>query len=311
MAQNSLSINECKQCNYDKSWCTHDQPITKCFSCFSRHHHTFLCPVRNTNTPKWYVPKIDKNLLTRFFKTFDPLEQYSMVISIPETLNYIGLKKVQVMEFLCMNSFTKSSNDDTVVVVDGEVKIRGIRFEDHNKTVFDSNSYGYLNFTEAVSKKQLFIKARKAAFGDAILSLEFFSYFLSPIIKVLSCYNLTLTSSITFAEILKKLPNLEDLSFIDTNVEMGNEWVEDLKTYGKNVLKLSIEINNCGFNAKELAKIIKIRNAKVDIGFDESTWRNAYYLIMNSRLPDYFTLPTTKDPGSDCYLCFCRIGLEH
>uniref|UniRef100_A0A914P7X7 Uncharacterized protein n=1 Tax=Panagrolaimus davidi TaxID=227884 RepID=A0A914P7X7_9BILA len=256
MAQYSLSINECKQCksSYDKSSCTHDQPITKCFSCFSRHHHTFLCPVRNTNTPKWFVPKIDKDLLTRFFKTFDPLEQYSMVISIPETLNFIGLKKVQVKEFFWINLCKKSSNDDTVVVVDGEVRMEPLFFE----SVFDSNLDAYLNFIEAVSKKQLFIKARKVTLANTILSLEFFSYLLSPITKVLHCYYFTLTSTITFAEILKKLPNLEDLLFMGTNVEIGNEWVEDLKIYGKNIIKLNIEINNCNFNAKELAKIVKI-----------------------------------------------------
>uniref|UniRef100_A0A914Q6E8 Uncharacterized protein n=1 Tax=Panagrolaimus davidi TaxID=227884 RepID=A0A914Q6E8_9BILA len=259
MAQNSLSMNECKQCKSlsHKSWCTHDQAITKCFSCFSRHHYAFLCPFRNTNTLKWFVPKIDKNLLTRFFKTFDPLEQYSMVISAPETLNFIGLKKVQVKPFLWINGCAKFSDDDTVVVIDEEVRILPLPSED-DKTVFDSNSDAYLKFVEAVSKKQLFIKAQKTTLANAILSLEFFSYFLSPITEVFNCYKLTLTSSITFAEILKKLPNLEDLSFLDTNVEMGNEWVEDLKIYGKNILKLNIETNYFNFNAKELAKIIKV-----------------------------------------------------
>uniref|UniRef100_A0A914NXL7 Uncharacterized protein n=1 Tax=Panagrolaimus davidi TaxID=227884 RepID=A0A914NXL7_9BILA len=204
----------------------------------------------------WFVPKIDKNLLTRFFKTFDPLEQYSFVVSDPEALNFIGLKKVQVKPFFWINRCAKFSNDDTIVVVDGEVSM--LRNITDDKTVFDSNSDAYSNFFEALLKKQLFIKARKAELDKAILSLEFFSYLLSPITKVLHCYNLTLTSSITFAEILKKLPNLEDLSFLDTNVEIGNEWVEDLKNYGKNVLKLNIGINNCNFDAKELAKIIKV-----------------------------------------------------
>uniref|UniRef100_A0A914PQB5 Uncharacterized protein n=1 Tax=Panagrolaimus davidi TaxID=227884 RepID=A0A914PQB5_9BILA len=111
---------------------------------------------------------------------------------------------------------------------------------------------------EAVSRKQLFIKARKADLTNAILSLEFFSYLLSPITKVLNCYKLTLTSNITFTEILKKLPNLEDLSFMDTNVDIRNEWVEDLKIYGKNIIKLKIETNSFNFNAKELAEIIKV-----------------------------------------------------
>uniref|UniRef100_A0AC35FND1 Uncharacterized protein n=1 Tax=Panagrolaimus sp. PS1159 TaxID=55785 RepID=A0AC35FND1_9BILA len=310
MAQNSLSINECNQCksSYDNPWCTHDQPITKCYSCFSRHHHTFLCPVRNTNTPKWFVPKIDKILLTRFFKTFDPLEQYSMVISIPETLNFIGLQKVQVKPILWITKCPKFSNNDTVVVIDGEVRISTFPFEYRDKTVFDSNSDAYLNFIEAISKKQLFIKARKATVGNAILSLEFLSFLLSPITQVLRCYKLAFTSSITFAEILKKLPNLEDLLLMDTNVEIGNKWVEDLKIYGKNIKKLNIETNNFNFDAKEMAKIIKTKNAKISIGLDESTWKNAYSLIINSGLPKYFTLPTTKDPGNDCYLRFSRFG---
>uniref|UniRef100_A0A914PPA5 Uncharacterized protein n=1 Tax=Panagrolaimus davidi TaxID=227884 RepID=A0A914PPA5_9BILA len=211
------------------------------------------------SAPKWFVPKIDKNLFTRFYKTFDPLEQFSMAISIPETLNFIRLKKIQVKPSISINKFPKiSNNDDTVVVVDGEVRIRSYHFENHDITVFDSNSDAYLNFIEAVSKKQLFIKAQKAELENAILSLEFFCYLLSPITKVLHCFKLTLTSNITFAEILKKLPNLEDLSFMDTNVEMGNDWVEDLKVYGKNINKLNIETNNCNFNAKELANIVKV-----------------------------------------------------
>uniref|UniRef100_A0A914PP96 Uncharacterized protein n=1 Tax=Panagrolaimus davidi TaxID=227884 RepID=A0A914PP96_9BILA len=252
MAQSFLSINERKS-SLDKSWCAE---ITKCFSCFSRHHRTFLCPVRNT-TPKWFVPKIDKNLLTRFFKTFDPLEQYSIVISNPETLDFMGLKKIQVKPKILINRCAKFSNNGTVVVIDGEVIIQPLPYKDH-KIVFDSNEDAYLNFFEAVSKKQLFIKAERVELENAILSLEFFSYLLSPITKVLHCYKLTLTSNITFAEILKKLPNLEELTILDTNVEMGNEWVEDLKIYGKNIIKINIEINNCNFNAKELAKIIKV-----------------------------------------------------
>uniref|UniRef100_A0A914R195 Uncharacterized protein n=1 Tax=Panagrolaimus davidi TaxID=227884 RepID=A0A914R195_9BILA len=241
----------------DEPWNAHGAP--KCFSCFSRHHHTFLCPVRNTNAPKWFVPKIDKNLLTQFFKTFDPLEQYSMVISIPETLNFICLKKVQVKPILCINSGPKSSNDDdTVVVVDGEVRIQSHSYDILHKTVYDSNSNGYLNFIEAVSKKQLFIKARKAILRNSILSHEFFSLLLLPITEVLHCYKLNLTSNIKFAEILKKLPNLEDLLLRDTNIEMENKWVEDLKIYGKDIIKLNIETNNFNFNAKELAKIIKV-----------------------------------------------------
>uniref|UniRef100_A0A914P6W3 Uncharacterized protein n=1 Tax=Panagrolaimus davidi TaxID=227884 RepID=A0A914P6W3_9BILA len=203
-------------------------------------------------TPKWFVPKIDKDLLTRFFKTFDPLEQYSFVVSDPEALDYIGLKKVQVKPFLWINRCAKFANDDSIMVVDGEVSM--LRNIVDDKTVFDSNS----NFMEAVSKKQLFINAQKATLVNAILSLEFFSLLLSPIIKVLHCYKLTLTSNFTFADILKKLPNLEDLSFTSTNVEMGKNWVKDLKIYGKNIIKLKIEINNFNFNAKELAKIIKV-----------------------------------------------------
>uniref|UniRef100_A0A914PBP3 Uncharacterized protein n=1 Tax=Panagrolaimus davidi TaxID=227884 RepID=A0A914PBP3_9BILA len=257
MDQNYLSINECKQCKYDKSSCTHGQPIAKCFSCFSRHHYAFLCPLRNTNAPKWFVPKIDKNLFTRFFKTFDPLEQYSIVISAPETLSFISLKKIRVQPKILINRCAKSPNDDTVLVIYDEVRLLPILFKDH-KIVFDSSSDAYLNFTEAVSKKQLFIKARKTILENSILSHELFSLLLSPITKVLHCYKLTLTSNITFAEILQKMPNLEDLSLLDTNIEIGNEWVEDLKIYGKNIVKLKIEINDYNFNVKELAKIIKV-----------------------------------------------------
>uniref|UniRef100_A0AC35FRU1 Uncharacterized protein n=1 Tax=Panagrolaimus sp. PS1159 TaxID=55785 RepID=A0AC35FRU1_9BILA len=45
----------------------------RCHICYSNSHHTFLCNKKETQL--LFIPKLDKVLLQRFMRTFDPVEQ--------------------------------------------------------------------------------------------------------------------------------------------------------------------------------------------------------------------------------------------
>uniref|UniRef100_A0A914NZK4 Uncharacterized protein n=1 Tax=Panagrolaimus davidi TaxID=227884 RepID=A0A914NZK4_9BILA len=299
-----FAINTCKHCksSYDKyyTFCIKCEPITKCFSCFSRQHHTFFCPVRESHPPKWFVPRIDQALFKRFFNMFDPLEQYSFVISDPVALNYVKLKKVKVRSDINYTNFQKPFNDD-IVVVDGDAKFQYSK--DDGIILFNSSSDAYFNFIEAVSNKLLFIKAQTVTLKSVNLTCKDFYYLISPITKVLKCDKIVFTPDISFAEIVKKLPNLEILSFYRTYIETENTWVDDLKIYGKKIVSLEMDVKDLVFNVKALAKIIKTKRMRVSLHLDDLvSGTEARSILVTEEFLNYFKFTSPKSSSTFYFL---------
>uniref|UniRef100_A0AC34FYS0 Uncharacterized protein n=1 Tax=Panagrolaimus sp. ES5 TaxID=591445 RepID=A0AC34FYS0_9BILA len=192
----------------------------------------------------------------------DPLEQYSLVISIPEASEFIKLKPVKVFKRINI-----SENNDYslkylpkagILVLDGEIRIHKSALDGIDIS-FDSSMPGYSNFVKAISKKELFLKPKYITLKRVIISVQDFFYLLSPITQIIACTKLTFTSEIMFVDVLKKSPILEELSFFKTKIKVSDTWVEDLQLYGRKLIKLCVNIENINFNVKVLADIIKVR----------------------------------------------------
>uniref|UniRef100_A0AC34F931 Uncharacterized protein n=1 Tax=Panagrolaimus sp. ES5 TaxID=591445 RepID=A0AC34F931_9BILA len=191
---------------------------------------------------KWHFPKINCNLNSRYIRILDPMEQYFLSTSAP--LNVV-------------NSFPLLKQLSITVVSDEDI----YKFP--------------RTFQQVVSSTIVIVKHAR------IETAQFFKL-LSPATKLLECSNVTFTTKISFATILINVVNVEEIKFMDSEIEMSNshhkmfnmygievyggkhlghlDWVNILEVYGKKLKQLQISLDAFEYNFAKLANIIKVIN---------------------------------------------------
>uniref|UniRef100_A0AC34FX92 Uncharacterized protein n=1 Tax=Panagrolaimus sp. ES5 TaxID=591445 RepID=A0AC34FX92_9BILA len=265
-----------------------------CIGWFSNEHHKFFCPerIKALSLTKYFVPKINQNLLKRFSEMMELDETYLMATSSATASKLIPLKPVKIWK----------EYDDEREITDlnffnGFMDFVGTNM-DENKKLLDS-----------IYSKNLIFLPRDIFVLESTLTSEIILQMLSPYMKILQLYNSSITPNIAFSEIIKNAPNLEVMSLevdpLDGSIVYGKTWLKDLLEYknGKNFRELYVTLDTVELDVESLVEFVKTKctkNAKIDVRFDrvfatEEVGADEAFNVIKQKLAAYFEYYTDED----------------
>lgn len=115
-------------------------------------------------------------------------------------------------------------------------------------------------FLKDLNNHHLMIKASNITLHDVNLSRQELLFMFSPYTVSFHCSKLKISSIVTFSQILRKIPNIEDIGISKSDVKIENSWPDDLMKLknGNYFKRFDVKINTSNFDIKTLASFMKV-----------------------------------------------------